>query len=418
MDIGASVEKLLETKIGLKPGIIVGRENLGRIVETAMTQAGVTDGRAYLRLLSSCGTEFLEIMEKLVVHETWFFRDHEPFRFMERLASEMLAGRPDRKIRILSAPCSTGEEPYSIAISLLATGVRPEQFHIDAADISRAGLAAAGRAVYGRGSFRQPLTSAQAGFFTAFAKTRKLDGRVMRCVHFHRANLVDPLFLAGCPPYDMVFCRNVLIYLTEEARDRVFVNIDRLLASDGVFFAGHAEMGLLRKHGYNAAGHARSFACVRGEKALPHGNVKSAPRLRTSAIPKDVFVDEAVSGAVSPLPPPPAASAEADALQSRARALADEGLFGEAADLCGRYLKEQMPHADVYCLMGIIREAERRFRDAEECYEKALYLEPGHYETLVHLSLLCRQRGESGRADRYRQRAQASEGRINAAVGP
>jgi chemotaxis protein methyltransferase WspC len=428
MDTCTAVEKLLEERMGLIPGISVGRAGLERVFAAAMGQAGVADRVAYLELLKTSPTEVMRLVEKLVVHETWFFRDQEPFRYLERVARERLSAKAACQIRILSAPCSTGEEPYSIAVALLAAGIKPEQFFIDAADISAEGLAAAARAVYGRASFRQPIAPERLRFFGGVGEEKTLDENVVRCVHFQRANLADPLFLADKRPYDIIFCRNILIYLTEEARSRVFGAIDRLLAPDGIFFTGHAEMGLLRKHGYRAVGHARSFACVRGGKERIAE--KTAP-LRSASVKPHALrpVVDAMGGAIAPEPgretgrsghadaaTEASGATGADALRAKAKALADGGLFGEAAELCGRYLQEQSPHADIYCLLGIIREAERCFEDAEGCYEKALYLDPGHYETLVHLSLFYRQRGEPARAERCRQRAQTTEGRMHAAV--
>jgi chemotaxis protein methyltransferase WspC len=274
MDICAAVEKRFIATLGLNIATF-GRTGLERIIGAARKRSGVEDEGAYLELLSTSPEEFDHLLEELVVPETWFFRDQEPFRLLKQhLLSDWLPSRPGRVVRILSAPCSTGEEPYSIAMTLLEAGIQPSRFQLDATDISRRALAAAGRTRYGKGAFRQPLTAAQEAFFTGPAGERSVDELPARAVHFFRANLVDPHFLAGQAPYHIIFCRNVLIYLTDAARRVVLANIVRLLAPDGILFTGHAEMGILLKEGFTAVRHARSFACRRtAPERRPDGTI-------------------------------------------------------------------------------------------------------------------------------------------------
>lgn len=430
MEICTNLEKLFLDTLGLNTATI-GRAGLERIIQAAMRRSGVADAAAYLELLSASPEEFEQCLEELVVPETWFFRDQEPFSLLKQHLCGQFSSHPDQRVRILSVPCSTGEEPYSIAMTLLAAGIEPGMFQLDAVDISRRGLAAACRAVYGKTAFRQPLTAVQEAFFTGPPGTRRLDDQVVRAVHFYRANLIDPLFLAGQALYHIIFCRNILIYLTEEARSLVFTNIDRLLAPEGILFTGHAEMGLLLQQGYRAVNHARSFACRRaGESAPPGKSSQISPlpqpvtvnrRDCATFLPepspaRETFSRAAVPTMAPPLPLPPAAVV--GALHAQAKALADRGLFDEAAALCRRYLREQHPQADVYCLLGLIHEAARQPQEAEDCYERALYLNPDHYETLIHLSLLYRRQGDGRRAARYRRRAEATEGRPNGTIGP
>ncbi len=427
MEIYAAVEKRFIDTLGLNTASF-GRSGFERVICAAIKRSGVADATAYLELLSTSPEEFERCLEELVVPETWFFRDTEPFILLKQhLCEKWFPSHPGEKVRILSVPCSTGEEPYSIAMTLMEAGILPQQFHLDAAEISRRALTIADRAVYGKGSFRQPLTAAQEAFFTGPEKKvmsaqHFLSEAVVRTVHFHRDNLVDPRFFAGQAPYQIIFCRNVLIYLTAEARRLVLENIGRLLAPDGILFTGHAEVGILLQHGFTAIRHARSFACRRSVgDILPQENkvLRTEDRgLSKTISPIKALGDDKKHSALSTqhfvLPPMIAI----EALHTEALALADRGLFDEAAALCRRYLREQRPHADGYCLLGLIHEAARQSGDAEGCYLKALYLDPDHHETLIHLSLLYRQRGNDRKAALYRQRADATEGRANGTVGP
>ena len=438
MEICAAVEKRFTDTLGLNTAAI-GGAGIERIVRAGMKRSGVADAAAYLSLLSTSPEEFERCLEELVVPETWFFRDREPFILLKQsLCGQWFPSHPDETVRILSAPCSTGEEPYSIAMTLLTAGIAPRQFRLDAADISRRALCAAGQAVYGKGAFRQTLTAAQEASFIRTPRVWRVDEAVVRTVHFFRENLIDPRFLAGYEPYHVIFCRNVFIYLTEEARRLVLANISRLLAPDGILFTGHAEVGILLQHGFTAIRHARAFACRRtGESPLPGDTpsgdrfeicpqkawagrpaVLSAPPPARRPPPAEAPGDRFQICPQNPSPIPIPQSATVDTLHAEALSLADRGLFDEAAALCRQYLQEQRPHADVYFLLGLIHEAARRSGEAEECYLKALYLGPNHYETLIHLSLLYRQQGDGRKAALYRRRAEAGERRPDGNVNP
>jgi chemotaxis protein methyltransferase WspC len=429
MEICAAVEKRFTDTLGLNTAAI-GRAGIERIILEGMKRSGIPDPATYLERLSTSPEEFERCVEELVVPETWFFRDREPFILLkQRLCGQWFPSHPDETVRILSVPCSTGEEPYSIAMTLLESGIAPRQFHLDAADISRRALNAAGRAVYGKGAFRQPLTAAQETFFRETPGGRRVDEAVVRTVHFYRENIVDPRFLVGHEPYHIIFCRNVLIYLTEEARRLVLANIGRLLAPDGILFTGHAEVGILLQQGYTAVRHVRAFACMRtgigdvmpyrvpNPQICSHDTAWAGRPAATPVSPpeKRTFSAAAIRDTVTPIPIPQTAAV--GALHTEALSLADRGLFDEAATLCRQYLQEQQPHADVYCLLGLIHEAARRTGEAEECYLKALYLGPDHYETLIHLSLLYRKQGDDRKAALYRQRAEAGERRSDGTIG-
>jgi len=111
-------------------------------------------------------------------------------------------------------------------------------------------------------------------------------------------------------------------------------------------------------------------------------------------------------------------AAGARALHAQALALADQGRFVEAEAICQQSLRRGRPRAEVYCLLGLIHEAARRHDEAEACYLKALYLDPDHYESLIHLSLLYRQQGNDRKARMYLRRAESQERRPDGTNGP
>ncbi|MBR8101999.1 protein-glutamate O-methyltransferase CheR, partial [Burkholderia cenocepacia] len=214
---------------------------------------------AYWQQLNASADERRALIELFVVPETWFFRDREAFATLARLAAERLAAMPGRVIRVLSAPCSTGEEPYSAAMALLDAGLEPASFAIDAIDLSPRAIEQARLGCYGRNAFRGTATEFRTRYFTPTRDGWLLDERVRACVQFGHANLVEPLADTGIR-YDFVFCRNVLIYFDRDAQDRVIRSLDERLADDGVLFVGPAETGVAMRHGMRSARVPLAFA--------------------------------------------------------------------------------------------------------------------------------------------------------------
>ncbi|WP_275691851.1 CheR family methyltransferase, partial [Burkholderia sp. Ax-1720] len=175
---------------------------------------------AHWRLLLASADEQRAWIEQCVVPETWFFREREAFVALAARALERLRAEPSLPLRVLSAPCSTGEEPYSAAMALVDAGIDPARLQIDALDISARAIAQAQRAEYGRNSFRGHALEFRARHFTPTADGWRLDARIRDCVRFRRANLLElggPGQAADEGRYDFIFCRNVLHLGVERA---------------------------------------------------------------------------------------------------------------------------------------------------------------------------------------------------------
>ncbi|AOJ77751.1 CheR family methyltransferase [Burkholderia ubonensis] len=220
--------------------------------------------RAYWARLHACADERRALIERFVVPETWFFREREAFATLVRLAVERLAAHPGRVVRVLSAPCSTGEEPFSAAMALLDAGLDPARFAIDAIDLSARAIEHARAGCYGRNVFRGTQTAFRTRFFTPTADGWLLDEQVRSRVQFRQANLMEACADTGVR-YDFVFCRNVLIYFERDAQDRVIRSLQRLLTDDGMLFVGPAETGVAMRHGMRSARIPLAFAFQRAD---------------------------------------------------------------------------------------------------------------------------------------------------------
>ncbi|HPQ14999.1 MAG TPA: CheR family methyltransferase [Bryobacteraceae bacterium] len=371
----APIATLVQEAIGYDPAS-TGAGTFGSTVRAQM-QCNGQCGPCAERLQSS--PERLQaLLDALVVPETWFFRDRQTFALLAALARE----RHTHPIRILSAACATGEEPYSIAMTLLDAGIAPERFEVDAVDVSTRAIEAARRAVYGKSSFREGPPNA---YFTVDEDGARLAAEVARLVRFLHGNLVDRTLLAGEEIYDFVFCRNVLIYLSAGARKVVFENLKRLLKRDGVLFTGPAELAAFVTEGFRPLPHAGAYACTRPAAPRAKPAARAARRPAPAELPKP-----------SPAPSPPAWKRRLE----DARRLADAGELERASALCDEVLAVEPLAADAHFLKGLVEEAQGRMRSAEEWFRKALYIDPDHYDALLHMSVLS-----GGNAEVYARRA-------------
>ncbi|MGA7813894.1 CheR family methyltransferase, partial [Caballeronia sp.] len=385
----------------------------------------------YWLLLNASPDERQALVERLVVPETWFFRDREAFVALARLAHERLARDPARVLRVLSAPCSTGEEPYSIAMALLDAGIGAGRFAVDALDISARVIELASKAVYGRNSFRGHAIDFRERHFSATVDGWLLNERVQQSVHFAHANLFEPRHDAD-RRYDFIFCRNVLIYFHRDAQDRAISLLDAQLADNGTIFVGPAETGLMMRHAMTSARIPLAFAF---QRAPPKDTTQHSDRLFVPASPAPGALwamkphsitaprpaPDIASGVAhiaapkfAPVPTarkqptvsPAPAHAQPPLSLSEARRLADAGRLDEAERLAHEFLSMHGSDADPLYLLGLIADARGKSADASAFYRKALYLEPAHYEALTHLAALLDVTGDSAGAQHLTRRAQ------------
>jgi chemotaxis protein methyltransferase WspC len=401
------VEQLLRREIGLDPAS-VGPALIEHAVRQRMKELGLAKIAAYLRLLHSSKDEWKQLVESVVITETWFFRDDAPFSAFVRLAqTDWLPGHPGEVLRVLSIACASGEEPYSLAMALLDTGWEEDRFRIEATDISERALEKAERGLYGRNSFRGANLSFRERHFRETGEAYELDPAVRRMVRFRAGNLLQEDEVPESGTYDFVFCRNLLMYFHRATRNRACEILRRLLSPDGVLFVGPAEVPLAMENGFIPLEIPMAFACQCSKSKRPTASVlergddpleQPAPPARAWGAPpaECVLPERSSPRAESP------ASSPAD-LES-ARRLADAGEFEQATAICLAYLRQRGASAKAYYLLGLLHDA-RGNPQAMDCYRKTLYLEPDHAEALWQLAMLLEKNGERAEAQVLRHRA-------------
>ncbi|NOX81041.1 MAG: hypothetical protein GXP57_08170 [Deltaproteobacteria bacterium] len=394
----------LERSIGLEISTI-GDSTFERAVNSRMKALGIAEVDAYAEKFSASTAELRRLVEEVVIPETWFFRDQIPFTLLGEHVMKADKFRQRYVFRILSLPCATGEEPYSIAMTLLQAGLPPSRFYIDAVDVSERVLALARRAVYRENSFRSGDLDFRQRFFHKTDKGFELDKTVREKVHFLKGNILHPAFMEGLGRYDVVFCRNVLIYFSKEAQQQAISTLYHILMPGGLLLTGHAESGLFFGDRFVAAARPKAFAFYKKESA-------AAAAARQEEVPDDTGEDSLpepslpAGGKPTPVFRRPAAKpAGKDEEFSLVRQLADEGKLEEAARRSEKYLLEHDPSAKWYYLLGVIRDSEGQSAEALKLFRKAVYLDPGHIESLQQLALLAERAGDRAGAANYKRRA-------------
>ena len=213
-------------------------------LSTRVVKRGFETYAAYLAFLRSDPRredEWNDLASALSNNETYFFRERAQLKALAGgILNEFLARSP--RVRLWSAACSSGEEPYSLAMTLLETGkVSDPMLTIRATDLSPRVLDLAARGFYRALSFRATEPAIVHRWFRADGEGFVIDDRVKRLVSFAKMNLLDEARVASEGPFDAIFCRNVLIYFDKATQKRVVESFARALRPGGYLFLGHAE---------------------------------------------------------------------------------------------------------------------------------------------------------------------------------
>jgi chemotaxis protein methyltransferase WspC len=430
----AALENLLKVSMGLNAASI-GSAAIARAVQGRLSACQVGDLHGYQELLRVSATELQALIEAVVVPETWFFRDRHAFTALTRLVhQEWLPTHSEGVLSLLSLPCSTGEEPYSMVMALFDASVPAGRFRVDAVDISARNLAQGISAVYGKNSFRGDELGFRDRHFDATSEGYRVRENVRRQVRFEQGNLFAADLLPGVAIYDVIFCRNVLIYFDRPTQDRALVVLKRLLHDKGVLFVAPAETALpadhdlvstneplafaFRKAGVLPSAMKRKAAHKATPLALRRPVVKTLPtfnrgerkvRRENDRVHEEFSASSAVKRDAFSALSPSARSVDPAADLTEATRLADQGHFVEAATCCEQHLRLSGPSATAFYLLGLVRDATGNHSESAAYYRKALYLDANHYDAQIHLALLMEKQGDTAGAQVLRNRARRLE---------
>ncbi|ONG56744.1 chemotaxis protein CheR [Pseudoroseomonas deserti] len=232
-----------------RTGIAYGepkRAYVERRLAERLAATGQPGFSGYMALLRSSGAEAEQLINSLTVNETYFYREEHQLRCLARdLLPEVIRRRgPGDLVRIWSMPCSTGEEAYSIALWLLENWPLVDAYHVEivGSDIDSRALSEALRAEYGERALARLPPSVLTDYFEPVrGGARRLIRDLRESVSFTQANLVDAESMARQGGFDVIFCRNVLIYFDEASRRQAAGLLWNALTPGGFLCLGHSE---------------------------------------------------------------------------------------------------------------------------------------------------------------------------------
>ncbi|RYF92500.1 MAG: protein-glutamate O-methyltransferase CheR [Caulobacteraceae bacterium] len=222
------------------------RYYIERRLNDRLAATGALSFAGYLNQLRSDPAETAAVINSFTVNETYFYREEHQLRCLSQdILPEIIRGKgPGDRIRIWSQPCSTGEEAYSIALWLLENWRMVDAYNIEivGSDIDTDALAAAREGLYGeRALSRLPPAVIGAYFEPARRGRRRIIEDLRQSVTFTEANLIDRGGMKEQGVFDVIFCRNVLIYFDDDSRARAVEHLHDSLAPGGFICLGHTE---------------------------------------------------------------------------------------------------------------------------------------------------------------------------------
>lgn len=414
-------------------GMSFPRERWGELekkISLAADSLGFPDAGSCIQWLLSSRTDRrqLEILAScLTVGETYFFRENSGLRAMvERAFPEIIRvhAHGDKRVRIWSAGCSTGEEPYSVAIMVAEyPALKGWDVSILGTDINQSFLKKAEAGIYTEWSFRGVAPGIREKFFQKRdGSTFEILPALKRMVTFAHLNLIDdvyPALLNNTNAIDLILCRNVLMYFTPDYIQKVILKLHQSLLPEGWLLVSPVEAPVIHGLYFTPLLHAETLQQKKGaekpeQKAIPRKRIpKRAPK-RPAPIaerPKqaatypsatELYARADYNGAIEVLNALAARPVtDAPVFQLLSRAYANKGKLSEAEYWCARSISADTMNAASRYLLALIKIEQQRPDDAIAALKKAIYLEPDFVVAHFTLANLYRRKSKRHEADRH-----------------
>ena len=383
----ASVRKWLVDSTVLEPSLLEGA-GFDTLVAERIGACGGTES-AYIATLGRSPEEVDRLIAGIAVPETWLFRYPRSFELLVDTARARLAAGAQH-LRMASIGCATGQEAWCMAMCALHAGWTTDRVSVVGIDRNRAFLDTAREGAYGAGSIRSEIPAWAMHSLRRTGETITVEPSVRASVRFTLADVATTDAIRALGPLDVVFCRNLLIYLSAAARTDVLSAICDALVPGGLLFTGHAEQILRGVPSLRPVQAPHAFALERIDGA------PQAPAARTTGVRRVT---------PAPAPPPPARTAPARAPHPApvaslddARDLADAGRTADAEAMVRAIVARHGPTAPALELLGMIRMAANDTAGARRSFEQAVYLEPTRATSLLQLAIITERSGDRARA--------------------
>jgi len=451
---------LVERKLGLS--FAADKQDfLADVLRSRLEKTGEA-GDIYLALLESpaSGAEWSLLGELLTVPETYFFRHYDQFRAFAEVAlpDRMRARQTTGRLSILSAGCASGEEPYTLAVlAQEVIGALPWDVSTLGVDINPAILRKAVEGRYSARALRQTSAEMQQKLFSRQHNDYVIDEAIRKAVRFEERNLADDDTSFWIPEsFDIIFCRNVLIYFSAEQAQALVDRFARALAPGGYLFLGHAENLRGLSQGFHVCHTHETFYYRRrasdemvrkepisafeappistpledvldgsiswveairssservqslvGKPARASTNARAPGKLHWNLAPAfDLLRHERFAEALAAIRTlPPEAANDLDVILLQAVLYAHTGKLGEAENACRHLLGIDELNAGAQYILALCCEGNGDNDAAISHDQTAIYLDPGFAMPHLHLGLLARRKNDLETARRELQHA-------------
>lgn len=378
---------------------------------------GWSDGdldREYATLLTRDRAEAAALRAVVAVPESWLFRGRASFEFLREWLAERRKGIA-QGVTMLSAGCAGGAEAMSMALTALAAGLEPHQVSIDAVDVNAAALDGAQDGVYAGLALRDEVPAWATAVSVDSERRVRIPASVRAMVRFERSDLFawDP----GEGRYDVLFCRNVLIYLERTARAELIARLRSWLRPGGLLVLGHAEAGDAPAD-FRTMGSLDAFAFAFERGAPVRTPLLPPPRKERRPTQRRVVEATGVGPAAASRSHAPSASLRAPSTIELCRRLIAETQWDAAEKALRDVVRREPARVEGHVLLAEMHLRRERPREAEESLRRAVYLDPQCEAALITLSQLAERAGNRPLADRYRERALAAHLRQDASAEP
>ncbi|WP_342756204.1 protein-glutamate O-methyltransferase CheR [Kineothrix sedimenti] len=212
-------------------------KQMKRRIDTLIAKNNVVGYDKYIAYIKENHVKFEEFVNYLTINVSEFYRNPDQWQVLEKEIIPELITKFGRNLKIWSAACSTGDEPYSLVMAL-SRHIPLEQIKVYATDLDKQVIAKAKMGLYSDKSISNVPEDLKKKYFTKVGLSYQISEDIKKRVEFGEHNLLKDSYREG---WHMIICRNVLIYFTEEAKDEVFVKFQRALASKGILFIGSTE---------------------------------------------------------------------------------------------------------------------------------------------------------------------------------
>ncbi len=371
-----------------KSGILLNetrRGELAQAVQEAMDETGSDDPvLLYHFFTHPNGAAALErFVARLTIGESYFFRNRAQFQALEHhILPELIARRrAARRLRLWSASCSTGEEPYSLAIVLQRLLPAPHAWdiHLLASDLNPTALDHARRGLYSGWSFRGVTSEVKETYFTPHKEQYELLPSLRQMVTFRTLNLIEaryPAAATGTQGMDLILCRNTLLYMDEETRAAIIARFYEALAPGGWLIVGHTEVSLSLFQ--------RFVTCT-----FPGTVLYQKPASATAPPPPRPTVRHAAAPDRQHTTPPAPLDEPTASPYDQAKALADQQRWVEALKRVEEALRQEPLRAEAHYLRGLILLEQGNADEALAAQRRALFVDPSFL--MAHLALATAQ---------------------------